>query len=60
MGVLLLFPAALMLLTGWVLAEGAWAHHRAVRPVAMAERLVHDRYVVLADFYDTPPTRGGG
>ncbi|NUP45421.1 MAG: hypothetical protein HOY76_52445 [Streptomyces sp.] len=63
MVLLLTFPVALMLLAGWVLAEPAWLRWRARRaaaqPVDTAEHLVRDRYTVIADFYDTPPARGG-
>ena len=65
MGVLLMFPATALVLAVWVLLEHAWQESRARRiahrPVTTAEHLVHDQYVVLADFYEPPsPIRGGG
>lgn len=56
MGVLLMFPVSVMVLAAWVLLEHIWQESRARRIanrlVATAERLVRDRYEVLADLYD--------
>jgi hypothetical protein len=65
MGLLLMFPVSVMVLAVWVLLEHVWQEFRArriaTRPVTTAEHLVHDRYEVLGDLYDTPsPTHRGG
>lgn len=63
MGVLLMFPVAVMVLAAWVLLEHVWQESRARRianrPVTTAERLVRDRYMVLGGLYDTPPRAPG-
>lgn len=64
MGVLPMFPVAVLVLAVWALLEHIWQESRARRitnrPVTTAEHLVHDRYEVLADLYDTPsPTPRG-
>lgn len=65
MGVLLVFPIAVLVLAVWALLEHVWQESRARRianrPVKAAEHLVHDRYEVLADLdlYDMPPRPPG-
>ncbi|MFJ2202459.1 hypothetical protein [Streptomyces violaceusniger] len=60
---LLLFPGSVVVLAAWLLIEYACGQYltrrRAVRPVATVEHLVHDRYMLIGDLYDTPLTRGG-
>jgi hypothetical protein len=71
----LLFTVFLLTAGLWALGERAIRRHRArylvarlnrprvqgLRAVATAEHLVHDRYMVIGDLYDTPsPNRGGG